>query len=53
LLVSGQLLTALSLLVIWWLSFCCTLMNLVIAFLAHCLCITTVSYACTTGCTVR
>ncbi len=52
LLVSGQLLTALSLLVIWWLSFCCTLMNLVIAYLAHCLCITTVSYVCT-GWTVR
>ncbi len=35
LLVSGQLFAALSLLVIWWLSFWCTLMNLVIAFLAH------------------
>jgi hypothetical protein len=51
LLVSGQLLGALSLLVIWWLSFCCTLINFVIAFLAHCCFITTVLYACT-GCTV-
>ncbi len=51
LLVSGQLLGALSLLVIWWLSLCCTLINFVIAFLAHCCFRTTVLYA-YTGCTV-